>query len=456
MGVDQSHYFGAVSDTSLSPAGLGALIVVSILILVLDRKYLLYLFLLGTILIPRSQVVVVSGFHFQAERILIVVAGFRCLVNRVLAPGKWFMLPMTSIDKAFVLWVVSNCFMFTLLWGKTEAFTNRLGFFFTSLGAYFIFKLLIRDDRDIDRAIKALAIVSFVCGCFMLNEQLTGRNVINEIMGMAGEVTMREGRLRAQASFAHPLLAGSFGAVLIPVFVGLWWRVSSRFFVTIGLAGALFMAVASMSSTSVLGILAGVCCLFLWPLRRFMGAIRWAVLAAAVSVHLVMKAPVWALIARIDLTGGSSGYHRYMLIDQAIRRFGEWWLVGTRNQSLWGWEMWDSINWYVNEGTNGGLLTLVLFAAVIVYGFKRIGIERKAADEAGDRGKELFIWALGASLFANALSFIGISYFDQSFMMWCALLAIISAATAPLTDDREDDTAASAEYLETEPVGGYR
>ena len=43
MGLDQSHYFGSAADTNLSPAGLAALILVALLILVLDRKYLLYI-----------------------------------------------------------------------------------------------------------------------------------------------------------------------------------------------------------------------------------------------------------------------------------------------------------------------------------------------------------------------------------------------------------------------------
>ena len=62
----------------------------------------------------------------------------------------------------------------------------------------------------------------------------------------------------AQASFAHPLLAGSFGAVLIPVFIGLWLKGKSRFAAGMGMLGASLMAVASMSSPSVIGLLAGI------------------------------------------------------------------------------------------------------------------------------------------------------------------------------------------------------
>ena len=56
-----------------------------------------------------------------------------------------------------------------------------------------------------------------------------------------------------------------------------------------------------------------------------------------------MKAPVWFLISHVDLVGGSSGYHHASVIDQFIRNFFDWWLVGTYDNGSWGWDMWDSV-----------------------------------------------------------------------------------------------------------------
>jgi hypothetical protein len=142
----------------------------------------------------------------------------------------------------------------------------------------------------------------------------------------------------------------------------------------------------------------------------------------------VMKAPVWHLIARIDITGGSSSWHRFMLVDQCIRHFSDWWLVGVKDTSAWGWDMWDTANQYVGTCDNSGLLPFLLFLAILVYGFKYLGRARRAA--AKDKKTALFIWALGAALFANVIAFFGISYFDQTIVAWYGLLAIISAAVA--------------------------
>ena len=44
---------------------------------------------------------------------------------------------------------------------------------------------------------------------------------------------------------------------------------------------------------------------------------------------------------------------------------------------------------------------------------------------------EWLLWLIGVALFSHCVGFFGISYFDQTRFAWYALLAIISAATAP-------------------------
>lgn len=427
--MEQSHYFGSGGETYFHPAVVVFLILTSVLIFLLPRKYVLYPLLLGTVMVPWSQVAVVGGIHLEGLRILILVGCVRTLFG--LAGKDKPVVPMTSIDKMFLCWMVSSTIMFTILWGQWASFVNAAGTAFTDLGLLFLFRFLIRDDQDVERAIKALGYVCMVCGLLMLNEQITHRNVFGYIGNNPPlGVEFREGKYRSQASFMHPLLAGAFGATIMPLFIGLWVKDrKARVAAAIGFIGSGLMAIASMSSTSLMAMFAGTCALFLWPLRRKMRTVRWATLSVLVALHLVMKAPVWALIARIDLTGGSSGYHRFELVNQTIYRFREWWLMGTTNQANWGWDMWDNIDWYVAQCTGGGLLTLILFVAVLIYCFKKIGLSRKAAEMAGNRNAEFFSWALGATLFSNAVTFIGVSYFDQSIVVWLLFLALVSAAT---------------------------
>jgi hypothetical protein len=237
----------------------------------------------------------------------------------------------------------------------------------------------------------------------------------------------RDGRIRATASFGTPILAGFFGAALFPLFVGLWLVDRKQHAVAaLGMLGATVMTLASNSSTPAMGYLAALLGLCMWPIRSTLRIIRWGIVILLVALQMVMKAPVYHLITRIDISGSS--YHRYALIDQCVRHFWSWWLLGTNSNGSWGWDMWDTANQYVQTAYNGGLLGLVCFICIIVYGYKYLGRARKAAI---DSKQALFLWAVAASLFAHTISFFGISLWDQSIVEWYALLALIGAVAVP-------------------------
>jgi hypothetical protein len=227
------------------------------------------------------------------------------------------------------------------------------------------------------------------------------------------------------------LTAGAFGATLIPLFLALWHRGGSRLMAVIGVVSAVTIAITSRTSTAISACLATVIGLGMWPFRDKLRQIRWLLVVSLVTLHLAMKAPVWALIARIDLVGGSTGWHRFKIIDNFIHHFWDWWLVGCNN--YWAWEggddMWDTANQYVATGETTGLIALILFLTTIVYGFKYLGRARKAAGK--HPAQAWFLWLLGVALFSNLVAFFGISYFDQTFIYWYALLAIIVAVGGP-------------------------
>jgi hypothetical protein len=116
------------------------------------------------------------------------------------------------------------------------------------------------------------------------------------------------------------------------------------------------------------------------------------------------------------------------LIDNCIRHFGDWWLLGFKDYNNWGFDMWDMSDQYVAYAVSGGLLTLALFIGIISRSFARLGTARKLVD--GNHREEWFLWCLGAALFAHVVAYFGIGYFDQMQFAWFALLAVICASTA--------------------------
>jgi hypothetical protein len=239
---------------------------------------------------------------------------------------------------------------------------------------------------------------------------------------------MREGKIRSQGAFSVYVTAGTFGGSILPFFLWLWTTGKSKATAALGVISATVITITSDTSTAVSAYAAGILALCFWPLRRRMREVRWAIVITLVSLHLVMKAPVWALIQRVDFTGSSSGYFRYMIVDNAIRHFSDWWLIGTKDFANWGFDMWDLSNQYVSTALAGGLVSLVFFIATISRSFGKLGTARKRVE--GDPKQEWFLWFLCAALFADVAGFIGISYYDQTQVVWYALLAFICAAAA--------------------------
>lgn len=428
---DKLLRFGSGGQTSLTPFTLLVLVAASVAIFTLPRKKMVIPLLFTSIFIPLSQQIAVAGLNFMVFRILLLVAWARIIFTGGLAGPEGEKFVLNSIDKAMICWALVGSVAFVALWGEFGAVIQRLGFLYNTFGFYFLFRILFRDEDDANRAVKVLAVICAVLALCMLNEKVTGRNLFS-VFGAVPEFSyIREGKLRAQAGFAHPILAGTFGAILLPLFLGLLWQNEFRWIAFLGIVSSAIVTITSASSTPLAAFIAGFGALFfMWPLRKHMRLIRWGILLTVIGLHLVMKAPVWALISRVDFVGGSSNDHRYQLVNQTILRFSEWWLVGTQHVSSWGFEMGDTSNTYVEAGVTGGIFSLILFIAIIVLSFKTVGIALKKFD--GDRIAERRAWALGAALFANVVAYVGITYFDQTIIAWYVLLALIPVSASGL------------------------
>jgi len=107
--------------------------------------------------------------------------------------------------------------------------------------------------------------------------------------------------------------------------------------------------------------------------------------------------------------------------------FDEWWLFGTKSTAHWGYELIDLTNQYLRQGVEGGVLTMALFITIIVLAFRNVGlgVRRQSA-----RNVKLLIWSMGCALVVHVFSFISVSYFDQNFVVWYMLLAVIATVGA--------------------------
>jgi hypothetical protein len=423
------RFGGGAAETLLNPLVAVWMLIAIALIFILPRHKVITPFLLAFFTIPLGQVILVGSLHFPVLRILILAGLVRMAISRVPSPDKKIPGGFNTLDLAVVFWAISGLVIVSLQWMQSQALVKFVGDFLDTMGGYLVVRFLIPDREGIRRMIKAMAAVTVILGMAMINEQISKVNVFGLLGGIPSMVNIRDGHVRANGVMGS-LFAGAFAGVLIPLFLWLWTQPKSRFAAFAGIAGSTAMVVATFSSTSYLAYVAGLVGLAFWPLRKRMRLIRWGLVSLLTGLHLVMHGPVWSLIAKIDVTGGSSSYHRYALVDTLITHFNEWWLLGTRNNGAWGWEMWDTCDQFVAVAVTGGLLTLILYILILKRGFGLVGNARKQAD--GDRAQEWFLWCLGSSLFANVVAHFGINYMIQLQLVLFPLLACICVASAEI------------------------
>jgi hypothetical protein len=421
------HAFGVAHDAAVSPIVLVLVLVAVLLIFLLPRKFLIWAYLIPAVLIPLGQAIEMGALHIRPLQILTLAALFRLFRND--SPAQ--RIRRNSLDRVFVFWAISYAVIFTLRWQTSGALINQLRGLMDTIGVYYVLRFLVLNEEDARRTIRVLAVIAFILGMLMIAERITGRNPFALLGGVREISEVRSGTIRSQGPFLQAIPAGAFGATLFALFVGLLVRdPKHRLLALVGIPASLAIAITSGSSTPLMAIVGAIVAFGLWPIRKKMRWVRWGIVSVLVALEIVMKADVWWLISRVDVTGSSTSWDRAALIDNAIRHFGEWWLLGTNNNANWGFNMWDLCNWFVAQAVQGGLLTFVLFVVVIVYAFQRLGRARKVWEK--DPRKAFFIWAIGAALFSHICSFFGTSYYDQTTVSWFALLAMVSAVTRPV------------------------
>ena len=441
MEPNHLNFGGGVSETIVNPVILLAALIVGILMLTLHRRQVAGPFLAAALLISTDHVLLIGGLHFPMLRVLILFGAARIMRTKIATKERIFAGGVNFIDIAFLSFAMFTALNGILLWRQMPAVVFQAGNLFSALGVYLILRFFIRDGEDVKRAIRTLVFVTAVVALIMIDEKATGHNPYYALFGGAysgkyASVLVRDDHFRATGVFAHPILAGTFGGIVMPLFVGLWWNSpKDRRIATVGVLSATVLPFAASSSTALFGFIGGLVGLCFWPLRRNMRIIRWAILIVLVSLHLVMKAPVWHLISRIDLSGGSSSYHRFELINQCILHYRDWFWIGTKDYADWGWDMWDLSNQYVGTADTAGIIPFLSFLAIIVFGFKFLGKARRAAARVS-RKQELFIWAFAASLFANVVAFFGIGYFDQTEVAWLAIVVTIAVISRRTRSER--------------------
>jgi hypothetical protein len=404
------------------------LILASIVLLCAPRRWAALPFLMAACYITVGQVIKVGPFHFTAIRILVAVGALRLILRGERPAGG-----LNGLDWLVILWGITAICVSPFHKDPQATLINHLGRTYDTLGIYLLMRSFFQTPDEVRGFIRIVALLLAPVALEMIYEQLSHYNLFSFFGGIREVPKFREGHFRSQGPFPHPILAGTVGAVCLPLMAGIWR--SNPMSARLGVAGCLTMVVTSFSSGPVMSLVYGVFALILWRWRQYTREMLIAAVVGYILLDLVMKDPAYYLIARIDVTGGSTGWHRAKLIDSAIEHLHEWWLFGTDYTRHWmptgvSWspDHTDITNHYIHMGVLGGLPLVILFILQLWRGFKYVGGVVRSHPSKDVR---FLAWALGSALFAHTVTCIGVSYFGQSFLFLYLNLAMIGSIAQP-------------------------
>ena len=397
----------------------------------LPRRWACFPLIMGATYMPMGQEIALGPFHFTIVRILVAAGILRVMVKHERPAGG-----LTRLDRLMFLWAAVAIVTGFFHLDPGTALIYRLGLLYDAVGIFMLFRIFVQDSEDLRRVFAMICVLLIPVALAMMVERSNGTNLFAQAFGDSTGAEFRNGKFRARGPFIHAIFAGTIGAVCLPMALYLWRE--NRGVALTGLAATIGIVFASGSSGPVMTLLIVVAALLLWRQRHSLRAIRWLTMLAIVALSFVMNDPVLYLLARIDITGGSTGYHRAALIQSAIDHFDEWWLVGTDYTRHWmatgipaNNRHTDITNHYIAMGVMGGLPLMLAFIWVLSAAFAAIAQAlRSSQDETVH--DQFVIWTLGSILFAHAMTFLSISYFGQAIVFFYLLLGCIGSLQALL------------------------
>jgi hypothetical protein len=302
---------------------------------------------------------------------------------------------------------------------------------------YLAFRGLIGTLDDVRWLLIRLVGVLFPFTLLVYSERWTGASAFT-LVGSDPQLIFRNGIARCQGTFRHAILLGSIAASFLPLYAALWGA-GRRAVAACGAILCLTLVFLANSGGPVTSTAAAVLGWAAWPVRMRMRLINGTALGLLLLLIVGMNAPIWYLPFKISSIVGGGGYHRAVLMEQAWHHLDRWGLFGMDVTETVSWFPYtldavggaDFTNQFLVFGIDGGIPTLLLCAGLLIAVFRTIGRAgaslRLRSDDAG-RNDELLVWGIGVTVFVHLVSWMGVSYFDQSWVIWLAHVAVVSAA----------------------------
>lgn len=432
----------------MTPIGLLLTVVFCLAVIGLSRRFAGAAMVGAVLFVTQGQQVDLGGFNFMAIR-FVEIAAFLRIVTR----GELAAFRATLVDRLLIIYFVCYAFIVMIRTGGFDWYAIGLGV--DACFVYFAFRVLVTNPGEFVQFLHDATVMLVVFALLMLEESVRGYNLFSIMGGVPETPVLREGRFRCQSSFGTAITAGSVGATFLPIYVGILFQQTRRLWAGIGILACITIVLASHSSGPLMAVFTVIVGWGCWFFRQRMRLVRWGILGVIVGLHMVMKQPVWFIFDRLSGIFGGDGWHRSNLIDQFVKHFSEWWLIGMDYLNTGDWAATrlpsggtDVTNYYVSLGIGGGLITLVIYVFFLTKCFSFVGNALNSIrgySPEGD-GSEPLLWGCGTALTAHVVNTFAVIYWDQSFVIWYLHLALAMTMAQYYSNGVAEE--ASTEYVD--------
>jgi hypothetical protein len=388
------------------------------------------------LLYPNYLVVRLGVFDMSVGRIVAIVLLCRCLAdNKILGNFKW-----SRLDTWVFVYLILICVGIPLVSYEQPILSileNRSGFVVSTFFAYLVARFCIADHKDMIIAAKWLSVALVPLAVIGVSEALTGQRLFvpfKQYMTWQdparGVYQTRFGFNRAEGPSGQPIMFGTTFLMFLPLVYCLrhehnYWRPLAYLLSAIVIVGA----ISSMSSGPWALLILTIICLALEYRKHWIKPLLIFSALFCVLAEIGSNRPLYYVIASYANVLGGSAWYRAKLIDIAIERFHEWWLVGYGGrdpgwaESLWG-TFSDITNHYIATGVQYGMLGVIVLCGMLACAIRTLV---KAYKITKDPMLSSWIWGLGTIIVVVMVAFTSCAYFNQTLSFICAILGIVSS-----------------------------
>jgi len=404
-------------------------LILSVLVIMLRPKYAFVAYIVGLLWYPAYLAVSIGTIDILVGRFVVSVLLMRCFFDdKIRRKFTWNRLD-TLVTLSMVVYV--GAYLITIEQPITAILISRAGFVMDTWCAYLAARFIVTDRAKLISIIKCIAVAMVPLAILGIIESSTGWQPYAPLWRFSpwfkgGPVVSagRHGFSRAVGPFSHAILFGGVFAMFLPLIYYFRrekgdWRNLAYIISAVVLLGAL----SSMSSGPWVMVIVVIFCIMMEKHKKLIKPMFIFLVFSCISIGIASNRPFYHVIASWANPLGGAGYHRARLIDLAIEKFDEWWMVGYGDKDP-GWGPYlgmgrtDVTNEYILNGVRYGIFGIIALCAVLAKAFRDlISTYRRLRHPA----MKSLCWAFGSLLFSVVVAWMSVSFFGQlSTLVYCS------------------------------------